>query len=358
MPRGRRWVGGIAGLLLAVSAGGLATGTAALAAPATAPTAALDGVGRALAQALDSPTERAWLLAAMDASPYVEHRVPLRQVLMTGHGSAPARAILDRAGLGAGEATIIAALPGLELYLSIEAQRRAWHGEAGIDVAVRQPDGSYVVNSADGSSRAVPRNHDPGARTTLTLAPSEIDYADPASAVRGGALTGEAMALRASPLPTGAIVSPLICGGPGCPPPPPPPPPSGGITTSHTQMDALYLVRDHEGLLGGLNEIEIFGNVNGFYADCGRVTGILAGANYVIPYHYPNSTLARAVPDPSHTFKLRAYEDDSQGCVVTSSDDYLGAWTTGIHLTQYGIGYRTESPGDLGLSVRAVSPFE
>ena len=127
MSRRRWWVPAIAATLVAASAG--LTGPAD--ASATAPVSPLDGLGRAAAQALGSPSERAWLLAAMDASPFVEHRVPLRQVLMTGRGTAPARAILDRARLGAGEATTIAALPDLELYLPIEAQRRAWHGEAG-----------------------------------------------------------------------------------------------------------------------------------------------------------------------------------------------------------------------------------
>jgi hypothetical protein len=331
MARYRRWAGVLAGILVAVT---FSPGPA-----AAAPPAGIDGVGRALAQALGSPAERAWLRAAIDASPYVEYRVPLRQVLATG--SAPARAILDRAPAG-----VAAALPDLELYLPVAAQRLGWRGEAGVDVAVRQPDGSYRVYAADGSARAVPWNYDPKARVTLTLAASEIDYADPASALRGGARTGDALA--AAP-----------CGGKKCPPPPPPPPtPSGGITTSHTQLVSLHLVRDHEGALGGFNEIEIFGDVNGFYADCGWATGVVAGSYYNFYEHFPNSTLARAVPDATHTFKLRAYEDDSTRCGVTGSDDFLGAWSTGIHLTQYGGLYRTEAPGDLDVAVLPVTPFE
>jgi len=119
-------------------------------------------------------------------------------------------------------------------------------------------------------------------------------------------------------------------------------------------------MHDHEGLFGGLNEIEIFGNINGFYQDCGRVTGIHYGIDYdyYIPEFTPNTTLARAVPDSSHTFKLTAFEDDSQGCVLTSSDDYLGSWPTGLHLSQYNYRYFTEMPSELYLSVRAVAPFE
>jgi len=353
MARGRRWAGGIAGVLLAVSTGGISTGPAALAAPAAAPTTALNGVGRAVAQALDSPSQRAWLLTEIEASPFVEHRVPLRPLLTAGRSAAPARAILDRAGLGAGEASTIAALPELELYLPIEAQRRAWRGEAGVDVAVRQPGGSYVIYSADGSSRAVPEHHNPGARITLTLAPSEIDYADSATALRGGALTGDAMLRPATP--DGGTVSPLLC--PGCPLPPPPPPPYGGDTSRHTQLYALYLVSDHDDPLGGTNEVEIHGVVNGRYNDCGRVTGIRAGYNYVIPLNYPNTTLARAVPLPGYYFGMGAYEDDDTACITKGADDYLGG-LSGIALSQYGASFRTASPGQLGFAVRAVTPFE
>ena len=85
MARTRRWVGGLAGILLVVSVG-VSWGSAAV---AVAPGAALNDVGRALAQVLDSPSERAWLRAAMDASPFVEHRVPsaldqVRRVALTG----------------------------------------------------------------------------------------------------------------------------------------------------------------------------------------------------------------------------------------------------------------------------------
>jgi hypothetical protein len=342
-------------MLLAVSVGGFSTESA-VAAPARSP---LNGVGRALAQSLDSAGQRAWLRAAIDASPYLEYRIPLRRLMMAERGAAPVRAILDRARLGAGEAATIASLRELELYLPIESQRLAWHGEAGIDVAVRQPDSSYVIYASDGSARAVPEQYHPGARITLTLAPSEIDYADPATALRGGALTGDAMLRPATP--DGGAVSPLICtpGSPGCPPlPPPPPPPTGGDTGRHTQMDVLYLWSDHDDPLGGTNEVEIHGSVNGGYNDCGRVTGIRATFYYVIPTAYPNTTLARAIPQPGYRFGMGAYEDDDTACGIRSADDYLGSWSPGIYLDQYTVRTRTSSPGELVLSVHAVTPFE
>lgn len=348
----RRWVGALAGLLMA------GAGTISAQPPAAAAMSPLDSLGRAIAQSLDDPAQRAWLRAEIDASPYVEYRIPLRRLMMADRDAAPVRAILDRTKIGAGKATVIASLRELELYLAIDAQRPAWRGEAGVDVAVRQPDSTYVVYSADGSARAVPARYDPGARITFTLAPSEIDYADPATALRGGTLTGDSLLLPAAS--AGGPVSPNICtpGTPGCPPlPPPPPPPTGGDTSKHTQVAALYLVSPHDDPLGGTNEIEMFGTVNGRYNDCGRITDIRAYYNYAIPFNYPNSTLARAVPLSGYSFGLGAYEDDSGACIINSSDDYLGS-KSGILLSQYGQSFRTNSPGQLGFVVRAVTPFE
>jgi hypothetical protein len=157
-----------------------------------------------------------------------------------------------------------------------------------------------------------------------------------------------------------------ICTPETCPPggdgglSPPPPPPTGGITSSHTAIDWLSLTDDHEGAFGGENEIEIFGNINGFYKDCGRVTDIHYGFAYT--YTYPpgthRTTLARAVPDATPTFKPHAYEDDDGGCVHDGSDDNLGPWPTGLSLSQYGQAWYTENPSHLLLKVRVVTPFE
>jgi hypothetical protein len=348
---------GLAGLVLAAS---LFVVIPANASGAT-PTSVLNSLGRGLALALADQSERAWLYATMEASPFVEHRVRLKELLLTDGNTVPLRQIRAEAGLSSKEASAITALPDLELYLAMETQRRTWRGDAVVDVAVRQTDGSYVVYSREGSSRAVPWDYEPGTRVTLTLAQSEIDYADAASALREGARTGDGPQ-RVWAYSDHAVVPDLPCSPEDCPtpPPPPPPPPSGGITTSHTQLATLSLLHDHEGALGGLNEIEIFGNVNGFYKDCGRVTGIHYGIdfNYYYGEAYPNTTLARAIPDPTHTFRLTAYEDDSQACAITSSDDYLGSWPTGIYLSQYGLPFYTQSPSELYLSVRATAPFE
>ncbi|GEM_PF-6509888 len=123
------------------------------------------------------------------------------------------------------------------------------------------------------------------------------------------------------------------------------------------------LVHDHEGLLAGLNEIEIFGNINGFYASCGWATDIHYGTYYAIqwdgdgPYGgAPHSTLATAVPVDPYRFKLVAYEDDDERCVHNNGDDALGSWPTGLTLSQYSYYFYTENPSELQIQVISHLP--
>src|SRR5262245_9554769 len=117
MSRWRSWSAAFTGAALAAS---LVLATPA-GASVIAPASPLNAIGRAVAQSLGTPAQRAWLVGALEASPYMEHRVPLRQLLRSAGDVAPYQAILRRTGLGGRTDATLAALPDLELYLPIEA---------------------------------------------------------------------------------------------------------------------------------------------------------------------------------------------------------------------------------------------
>jgi len=266
----------------------------------------------------------------------------------------------------------LSALPPLELYLPIPSHRDAWDGTKNIDVAVRSVDGNhYLLIAPDGSTRDIPEDYDPGARVTLVLARSEVDFTDTSSAIRGGSATGDGMLAAAEVAGLVPLLPPIArtecipteennwCsgwsdgggggGGGG---------PVGGDTSLHTRFNYLMLVHDHEGLLSGLNEIEIFGEVNGSYNSCGWATGIHYGTYYGVQWFddAPHATLATAVPTNGYRFKLVAYEDDDGRCVHNDADDLLGSWPTGLTLAQYSYYFYTENPSELQIQVRAPQP--
>ncbi len=124
----------------------------------------------------------------------------------------------------------------------------------------------------------------------------------------------------------------------------------------HTRFTYIQLLVDHEGFLGGSNELEIFGNVNGFYTSCASATEVLAGVTYIVGEDFPNSTMATAIPINPYRFKLVAYEDDDERCVHHSGDDLLGSWPTGIYLSQYNYPFYTENPSHLRINATAQVP--
>jgi hypothetical protein len=100
---------------------------------------------------------------------------------------------------------------------------------------------------------------------------------------------------------------------------------------------------DHEGALGGLNELEIFGSINSRYNACAQYTNIEFHTDYYWNIDSYLNTIATALPLPGYKLLLKAYEDDNERCVIhTSDDDYMGqsllalSEYPGAHLTSSG----------------------
>lgn len=220
------------------------------------PSSALERIGVSLAAALRNADTRAWLLQSIDASTYVEGRIPLKRLLV--QDSSPVLRSVVQSAITAGErSATIASLPELELYLPIRSHLQSARNGGGLQVAVRTAADGYYVVRPDGTAFEVGEWYDPGDYATVVLAKSEIDYDDIGSAISGGERTGSGI-LKAMgeqgiggvalyrqlsafvPVAPHAECDPEVqnCGGGG----PQPPPPVGGDMSHATYMATFYLV--------------------------------------------------------------------------------------------------------------------
>ena len=318
--------------------------------PAGDQNALLSKLGRGLAVALADPTIRAWLRSRIDASPYVEWRIPFRDVLLQETDPAELRLISRSTRLTATERARQKTLPPLELYFPIPEHRSRWQAGQPVQVAVRMGTGdSYTLYSTEGTASAIRGDQLPSI-ATLVLAPSEIDYNDPPSSLRGGSRTGPGLLARAQ---SRHLEIPVDKALPPAPEPPPPPPPTGGVTTSHrTQLTYFRISRHHDDWLGGNDEVEIFGSVSGGYQECTWKTDIRPNRDY--PLDVANSfwTIATASPWGTATVFIDAFEDDDGRCVRRPSDDRYGY--TSLRINQFNTIYGTSNPGHIAVRVESV----
>src|SRR5690348_5386462 len=126
--------------------------TAPLAGPSPAASAAVatdkpipEGLAKQFARALANPAFRAYVKAALDSSPYREHKLQFQTFLGRGNG----RALRELAAAnGVAEAEITrgarAAIP-LEVYLPVPAHRAAWQGDSNVLVATASKDKDVPV---------------------------------------------------------------------------------------------------------------------------------------------------------------------------------------------------------------------
>ena len=291
-------------------------------------------LARGLAGALAVDTFRQGLAEELTASPYVEGRIPLkrllareselREELLWGRELAPWTKLEET-------------LPELELYFPIDAHRDGWAGDATIQVAV--PIGGserYRVYELDGSEHVIDGSEAPRV-PTLVLAPSEIDFDDPDTALVGGARTGAALLRQVEPTPDARNGAPLVLKEAIVTK-------SSGVDNSrHTYLTAFRITNWHEPAIRGDMEIEVFGSLDGSYSECHRYTDIEPGTTYYLPA--PGSSgddkIAYAVPTGTNTVDVKAYEDDDTGCSIRSGDDYVGE--ANLQITQYGTLYGTSN---------------
>lgn len=313
--------------------------------------ALLSKIGRGLAVALADPATRQWVRSRIDASPYVEWRIPFRQVLLREVHLPQVHRVLQLARMTPLERQRQKSLPDLELYFPIPQHRNQWQPGDPVQVAVRIGHGdTYTVYSMDGTSSSSRGDHMP-ATATLVLAWSEIDYTDAPSALRGGSRTGSGTPVE--PQQSESRAGTMAVSQP--PEPPPPTAPTGGANSSrHTRLSYFRTSRHHDDWLGGNDEVEIFGSVLGGFAECTWRTDVQPNRDY--PLDLANSfwTIATAIPWGTATVFIDAFEDDDGRCVRRSSDDRYGS--TFLRIDYYGIIVGTSNPGHIAVRVHSVVP--
>ncbi|MDX2192554.1 MAG: hypothetical protein NW201_04305 [Gemmatimonadales bacterium] len=145
-----------------------------LAAPAAdakaADAARRERLARRLALALRDPALRTRVQAALDASPFTEHKLPLAGHIERDVALAKALAATDDGappGTDAG---------GLELYFPVAAHRAAWQGDAALLVMTAGGDDDRPV-AFDLAGRRVQLDHDePPPTPVLAVVPAETDF--------------------------------------------------------------------------------------------------------------------------------------------------------------------------------------
>lgn len=293
----------------------------------------LQDLGKGLALALGSFELRDRLAQELDRSPYVEARIPFKRLL--AQDATIREEILWYAKDELPWETVQQKAPELELYFPLQDQRESWDPAQLVGVAVPiSGSDRYRLYRSDGTVATLDAKTPPAA-PTLLLARSEIDFDDAGSALAGGKRTGTHLQLLAAeralaiePVPEREVAAAPLEGELTST--------SSGVDTSrHTYLTYFRIPNDHDPLRGSM-EIEVFGGVDGSYESCKRFTDIEEDTDYFLPA--PGATgskkIAFAVPTGTNTVDVKVYEDDDTGCVIKSSDDFLGV--ANIQITGYG----------------------
>lgn len=134
---------------------------------------AADTLARLLAGAMQEAEVRAALRDVLRASPYVEHKVALDQLVASPTGRMIVAQIARSSGRSeAAVLAVVAKLPGFEVYMSGSEYRRAWRGGPEVAVAaVTTNDRSVLHGYFPNGSDAVIHN---GVGYQLTMRPATL----------------------------------------------------------------------------------------------------------------------------------------------------------------------------------------
>lgn len=238
---------------------------------AEAPQSGLETVAKGLALALDEPQIRRALKERMRLSRFREHKLPLQDSLLRSSAGiallnrAAARLKISRAEM----VNTVNALPPIELYMPVRAQRGRWNGENGVlVVAAMSEDASPVAFTAAGQRLLLSKVTAPET-PAIVLTLQELRSSDTVSAPTSVQLSVASPALlpigppgcqeaRAVPVNTDAM---SVEAGPCDQPPPgsyPPAWPNLGALPNRpgVYMQAMKIYNNHEPWYRGDPELE------------------------------------------------------------------------------------------------------
>jgi hypothetical protein len=265
-------------------------------------------MGRELARSLSGQEARAWLREALSTSPYVEDRVALNRVLRSQ--AAVRGLLLGYEPEDMSWKSILEQLHDLELYFPFEEHRSSWEGEEEIWVAVPiEGSDQLVVYSSNGSYWKTFPDYVPVV-PTLILAQSEIDYDDLPSSLKGGSRTGPYLRSLSGDHEPALLSTPDLR--------------KSLDTSRHSYLTYLLVTEDHDPWRGAM-EIDVFGSIDGGYADCARVSYVLEDYPLDMGPLVPNAyRVAKGFPYGQTETLVEVWEDDDTACVEKSGDDKIG----------------------------------
>src|SRR6476620_1910940 len=196
----------------------------------------MERLARRVAMALADPEFRAYVRRSLDASPFVERKLPFsRFVGAEGDRAGLAMAQADGEELQA-VATDVRDAGGLEFYFPVPDHAARWQGDDRILVATEVNDHEAPVAFDVHGKRIVLDPETPPSIPVLAVVPQETNF-DGRSAIQGATCTN--------------------CGGEGGYPPPQPPLPPTSPPPPALRMTYFSVNKDFEGWLKGDPEYEI-----------------------------------------------------------------------------------------------------
>jgi hypothetical protein len=262
---------------------------------------AMDRLARKLARALANPAFRSYLKGELDRSPFPEHKLELKRLLL----QSDRRVLKEVAQLGGSteaevDTDLEQAIP-LELYFPVPAHRAGWDGGTDVLVASAREDREQpIAYDVEGRRRLLSADRAPDT-PVLAVVPVETDFAHP---------TGP------------AETTCTTCGGGG-----------GGGTSSPPPglyMTYSHFIQDFEGWFKGDPEFEYHILGQSSTTDSLRdyqCAGGAAGGYYHFDQNDLNWTGSALLfsqaqlnnyktAHPSQHFRIIALEDDDTGCTI------------------------------------------
>lgn len=288
--------------------------------------APMERMARRMALALADPAFRAYVRASLNASQYVERKLPFARFV---------GAERDRAGLALSAAdgpdAVAADLRDagkLEFYFPVPKHAQAWQGDDRLLVATEVNDHEAPVAFDVHGTRVILDPKTPPDTPVLALVPQETDFDAP---------------LRAMQLPCDTCDSGGDTGGPPMPPQPPLP----GSPPASLRMTYFNVNKDFEGWLKGAPEYEVHimapvsqtdtthyrtlycigenGADRYWNNDNDRWSGdlVLMSSAQLDAYH---------AAFPLNNFSILAIEDDDTACEIKVDKDHLTAMIEAVRV--------------------------
>ncbi len=314
--------------------------------------APMERLARRVAVALADPEFRAYVRRSLEASPFVERKLPFSRFVSAD--GARAGAALARAD-GSTPAAVTADLTlagGLEFYFPVPAHRTAWQGGDDLLVATEVEDHEAPVAFDTKGVRHVLDPRTPPRTPVLAVVPLETDF-DAPSALQGAVIAPCDTCITGGSSGTGT-------GGTGLPQPSDAPP--------SLRMTYFNVNKDFEGWLKGAPEYEIHVMAPVSPADTSHYRTLYCVGEHSPKYwnndndSWSGDVVLMTPPElyayhaafPNNNYSVLAVEDDDTSCEIRVDRDRLSSLINSVSQAYANYKAAKDSIGLNGKTVNAA----